>query len=91
MKKIPIIVLVICVQTLLVFFEVHKQSQITKVRFQIQSLEQTLEKEDKEQRALSIALEQQKQPHTIYEFAKKNNMKAISLADLHTHPKEQHA
>ena len=91
MKKLPLIILVICVQVLLIFFEVHKQSQIITVQFQIQKLEQKREEILKQRRALSIEVEKQKQPHTVYNYAAEHNLRPVKLADIQTLQGERHA
>ncbi len=92
MKKIPLFVLIICVQVLLLFFEVHKKSQIIKVKYQIQLLEQKIDKLTFHKRQIALELAQEQEEQRILSFTKNHQMKMITLPDIHTSAKaEEHA
>lgn len=80
MKKIPAVVLFICINALLIFFQVHKQSQIIKVRRNIQTHQKKIDQLEQKKRELNVQLHRIKQPYKIKQFATdKMNMKPISL------------
>lgn len=80
MKKIPAVVLFICINALLIFFQVHKQSQIIKVRRNIQTYQKQIDKLEQKKRTLKVQLHQKKQPCKIKKVATDDmQMKPISI------------
>ena len=80
MKKISAIVLFFCTNALLVFFEVHKQGQITKSSYEIQNLQAKIASLQKEKRSISFKLHALQEPDELQSFAENTlKMRPIQL------------
>ena len=83
MKKISAIVLFFCFHALLIFFEVHKQSNYLKLSYEIQKLQTQLNELTKQKSTLTHTLYTYQQPCNIKDIAeKKLFMKPIELKDV---------
>lgn len=89
MKKTTAILLFLCCNALLVFFEVHKQGQYLKLSYEIQKLQSQIAILNKQHSDLVYSLHAQQQPHLIYEIAEQQmGMKPIELKTIQTVPTE---
>lgn len=80
MKKTSAIVLCICINALLIFFQVHKQSQIIKVLRDIQQQQKQFNLLLQKKRTLKFNIHQEQQPDKIKAIAQEQlTMKPISL------------
>lgn len=83
MKKISAIVLFFCFHALLIFFEVHKQSDYLKLSYEIQKLQNEHRELTKEKSHLTHSLHTYQQPCHIQEIAEKQlSMKSIELKNV---------
>lgn len=83
MKKTSAIVLFFCFHALLIFFEVHKQSNYLKLSYDIQKLQTQLNELIKQQSTLIHTLHTYQQPSLIQEIAQeKLSMQPIELKDV---------
>ncbi len=88
MKKTTAILLFLCCNALLVFFEVHKQGQYLKLSYELQKLQSQITNLEKEHSDLIYALQAQQQPDSILSVAQDHmNMKPIELKNIKTLPK----
>ena len=89
MKKMSAIVLLFCCNALLIFFEVHKQSQYLKLSYDIQKLQTQICDLKKQQNDLIYSLYTLQQPDIIENIAeKKLGMKPIELKNIKIYSNE---
>ena len=83
MKKTSAILLFLCCNALLIFFEVHKQGQYLQLSYQLQKLQSQISILHKEHDHLVYALHELQQPNIIQNIAEtKFGMKPIELKKI---------
>ena len=83
MKKTTAILLFLCCNALLVFFEVHKQGQYLTLSYELQKLQSKISVLSKQHSDLMYTLHALQQPNTIQNHVQKSlSMKPMELKNI---------
>lgn len=86
MKTLPAITLIICVNALFIFFLVHKQNQIIKVKRDIQQYQNKISQTQEDIAKARYQLSKLHNPENVKTFSQeKLGMHPISLKEIQRH------